>query len=1287
MKTQILSFRAIALLVGLFAVSGTFLQGQMTMKTGPGITERKMIKGETATLEIREYRGTLQWQHSDDGADWLEWSGKTGSQVEYVAEREVYVRVAVTSENCDPVYSSVAHIIPIELPTVTTSPITNISSTEAQSGGNINSDGGDPITARGVCWSTHHEPTTADDKTIDGTGIGVFKSEIASLNAHTPYFIRAYATNMAGTSYGNELSFTTLEPGSGYIGPQGGTVIAEDGAKVEIPAGALTDTVLISITDITESEQVSNTGCKVYDIQPEGLTFSDSVSLKLPFDPSYFDQNSPEPNFGIQIMRLNGEVWEAMPTTLDLGNNSAITKTKHFSKYVDFFRGYYADYFQMHKNDKIVKHEVPFYDQGDSNWCAFYSTSMLARHANYSYKAPTFATVGHQSVDEGLAAYQIPVYNSFLEGLGIQTEKIERPWTNVENLCGYLINKLDSGYPVWIWSGNLNHAFVVTGHDNIGFYVNDPADALLKAAEIDSRGTMILVPYDKFRKALTKSWHPLKAEYECTFFIKSHGNLIPTKVSINFALNQTDLVISRKLETTSIQVGKLDFGGDKYDNGCAIINMVSGESGFKLNDDVAIYVGMSNSDLSSKYTVNFECKIDGKIASSTSVELPPQVINISGMAKFKLTDLLKGNHWLRVEISDSNSGIVYDFWEFDFEINESAALPTVTTADITAITQTSATAGGNITSDGGATVTSRGVCWNTTGTPTVYNSKTTDGSGTGTFTSSLTGLTAGTTYYVRAYATNSVGPSYGEEKQFITTGGSLTFTDSRDGHVYKYVSIGSQDWMAENLAYLPSVSPSSTGSDTSPYYYVYGYEGSSVSAAKATPNYANYGVLYNSSATNGSCPSGWHLPSDEEWKSLERYLGMSESDANSDNLRSSGLVGGKLKESGTVHWLNPNVGANNSSGFTALPGGYRIHVGGFTSLTDGAFFWTSTEKDPSLLWYRYLSYGNDGVIRYGYNKGAGFSVRCLKGQGADFPIVTTDEISNISQNSADGGGNVTNDGGATVTARGVCWSTSQNPTTADSKTIDGSGTGSFTSSLTGLTASTIYFVRAYATNSVGTSYGEQKQFTTTGGGEGTFTDSRDSHVYKYVTIGNQTWMAENLAYLPSVSPSSLESNSSPYYYVYDYQGSNVSEALVKSNYSVYGVLYNWEAAKTACPTGWHLPSDAEWKTLELFLGMIQSEVDVIGTRYSGLVGKKLKSSSGWYNNGNGDNSSGFLALGGGYRHINLSFDALALYGSFWTFTEYDASDALGRMLSFLNDGVEKSIYFKTYGFSIRCLKD
>jgi uncharacterized protein (TIGR02145 family) len=291
------------------------------------------------------------------------------------------------------------------------------------------------------------------------------------------------------------------------------------------------------------------------------------------------------------------------------------------------------------------------------------------------------------------------------------------------------------------------------------------------------------------------------------------------------------------------------------------------------------------------------------------------------------------------------------------------------------ITETWASSGGTITNNGGETVTARGVCWSLSANPTILDNKTTDGTGIGTFTSMLTGLTTNTTYYVRAYATNKAGTGYGNDVIFTTT---ATFTDSRDNHAYKVVTIGTQTWMAENLAWLPAVSPSSVGADADPYYYVYGYNGSTVSEAMATANYATYGVLYNWPAAMTACPSGWHLPADEEWKTLEMNLGMSQADADAIETRNSGAVGGKLKESGTTHWYGPNTGAVNTSGFTTLSGGLRNNLG-FINLGYFSYFWSASEDGASLGWTRNLIFDNDGVGRYNANKRFSLSVRCLQG--------------------------------------------------------------------------------------------------------------------------------------------------------------------------------------------------------------------------------------------------------------------------------------------------------------------
>jgi uncharacterized protein (TIGR02145 family) len=193
-----------------------------------------------------------------------------------------------------------------------------------------------------------------------------------------------------------------------------------------------------------------------------------------------------------------------------------------------------------------------------------------------------------------------------------------------------------------------------------------------------------------------------------------------------------------------------------------------------------------------------------------------------------------------------------------------------------------------------------------------------------------------------------------------------TFIDPRDGNVYPLVTIGDQVWMAENLKYLPSVEGPGTGSQTSPYYYVYGYDGIDVDSAKTLANYITYGVLYNWPAAMIVCPSGWHLPGDAEWTTLTTYLG------------GDSVAGGKLKETGTSHWSNPNVGATNETGFTALPGGFREPDGVFDGLHGNGYWYSATETNSSDAWERLINYNAPNVYRESWGKDLGWSVRCVR---------------------------------------------------------------------------------------------------------------------------------------------------------------------------------------------------------------------------------------------------------------------------------------------------------------------
>ncbi len=284
-------------------------------------------------------------------------------------------------------------------------------------------------------------------------------------------------------------------------------------------------------------------------------------------------------------------------------------------------------------------------------------------------------------------------------------------------------------------------------------------------------------------------------------------------------------------------------------------------------------------------------------------------------------------------------------------------------------------------------------------TPTVGTGLWSVVSGTATITnpsspsSTVTGLAVPGTVTLRWTISNPPCPDSYDDVVITTkvfSCGVDIINDSRDANTYQTVQIGNQCWMKENLKYLPSVSKVATASTTLPYYYIYGYDGTDVNAAKLTTNYSTYGVLYNwpaamngasgstsnPSGVQGVCPQGWHLPSNAEWQQLEIYLGMDPAVVNTTGWRGND-EGGKLKETGTTHWASPNSGATNSSGFTALPGGRRDTNGTFGDIGSYGNWWSTTE-DGSNAWRRRLDYNSATVYRDTPNKGTGRTVRCVR---------------------------------------------------------------------------------------------------------------------------------------------------------------------------------------------------------------------------------------------------------------------------------------------------------------------
>ena len=240
----------------------------------------------------------------------------------------------------------------------------------------------------------------------------------------------------------------------------------------------------------------------------------------------------------------------------------------------------------------------------------------------------------------------------------------------------------------------------------------------------------------------------------------------------------------------------------------------------------------------------------------------------------------------------------------------------------------------------------------------------------------LTGLKPATIYYYRVKVVGSTGPLYSTELSFTTTNPGKSVINFNpgltygsvvdiDNNVYKTIIIGAQTWMAENLktthynngTAIPFIPDATTWTSTTSPAYCW-YKNDSVV----------YGALYNWYAVSAGniCPTGWHVPGDDEWTTLTNFI-------NGDSI-----AGSKLKEKSTTHWLTPNSGSTNETGFTALPGGYVNISGTYGNMNRSGYWWTSTEASSVDGYFRLMFYNITNMASDNSSKNSGFSVRCLK---------------------------------------------------------------------------------------------------------------------------------------------------------------------------------------------------------------------------------------------------------------------------------------------------------------------
>ncbi|MBK7629083.1 MAG: DUF1566 domain-containing protein [Bacteroidales bacterium] len=912
------------------------------------------------------------------------------------------------------------------LPTLTTTTISAITQTTAVSGGNITSDGGATVTARGVCWSSFPNPTIAlTTISSDGNGSGSFTSSITGLTPATLYYVRAYATNSAGTAYGGEVTFTTSSGATTIpsLNTETVTSITQTSAKsggniISNGGGTITSSGVCWSTSAFPTIALST---KTVDVPAAGLIMSSLTGL-TPNTLYYvraYATNSIGTGYGNQISFATLSSGSSTVTDIDgYVYNTVVIGTQTWMK--ENLRT------TRFRNGATIANLTD-----GAAWIVTDSSAYCWYNNDIVNKNPFGALYNFSTVVDG--RYLCP------SGWHVPTDAewtILTDYLGGENLAGGKLK--EAGTTHWV-SPN-------TGADNSTGFTGLPAGVRTDYGAFIESGTFgSFWSVNENSPSSTAAWRRFFTSTESGFIRQTEGKI--DGMSVRCLQGEGPVYALVKSVTTTVLSSTSGLSGGIIisDGGSSIIargvcwstsqkpvvalptvtSDGAGTGTFSstitgLSPSTKYYVrAYATNSLGTSYgpemsfttnpagpslptiTTNAVSEILDRSAKSGgnlvsdggdpivatgvcwSINPNPTIINnkttgILGVFTSLLTGLVQGTTYYVRAYATNSVGTGYGN-EVSFKTLDIAS---IVTSGLSAVTQTSATCGGNVINDGGAPVTGRGLCWNTTPNPTIMNSKTSDGTGSGIFVSSLTGLTSGTTYYVRSYATNFVGTAYGNEISFTTLPlvGS-TVTDI-DGNVYNTITIGTQTWLKENLktTKFRDGTAIAYGSDPATWNAYSNLNTAAYCWYNDDLNNKNiYGALYNfHSVIDGHklCPTGWHVPANAEWTVLENYIG------------GSSFGGGKLKESGTAHWLTPNTGATDEYGYSALPGGYRSSTGGFTGIGNGGYYWSSTENPVSICYGRYLSYMSVLIetAPAAGPRGTGFSVRCLQGEPAPLAI-------------------------------------------------------------------------------------------------------------------------------------------------------------------------------------------------------------------------------------------------------------------------------------------------------------
>ena len=814
------------------------------------------------------------------------------------------------------------------VPVIFTNAISNIFTTNATSGGNITNNGGNAILTSGVCWATTQNPTIANSTYNNGSSFGNFVSYMSGLIPNTTYFVRSFASNSAGITYGNQQTFSTIALRAPSVLTSS---ITNKTAITATAAGNVTDSGTASLTSrgicYATTINPTTTNSIVTSTTNSVGSFSVNLSGLLPSTTYHyraFATNAVNTSYGVD------SVFTTAATSIPTVTTTTVTSIT---------------------GSTCVSGGNVSYSGG---------ATITARGVCWSTAVNPTVALTTKTIDSS--------------GTGIYTSNVSGLLPNtIYYLRAYATNSFGTAYGSSITITTPKLPVVTTGPITSISY----SSAKVNMNVTDSGNRVIL----SRGVCYSTTANPTIAN---SFVVATmSGGIYSSNLT---GLTNNIVYHVRAYATTDAGTG---YGADSVFTTLTGLLPTISSTQVDLCEDGKGGVWF-NSQISDSGGLHILSK--GFVVGTSSIPSISKIVlldknSLNSYINIMIKGLSNSTYFVR-SFATNNLGTTYGT-EMSFTLNISPPTPpqpapiipscdplALCCPDLSAIYSNQAT---NISYNSASVnvylnyywsfYSSDGICYSTNSLPTINDSiKFVASSSTNSNLFSLSSLIPNTTYYYRAFSNTAYGLVYGEVMSFTTL-------------ALPSVTIGTQVWMNKNLDVatyrngdlIPKVTDSTqwAGLTTGAWCW---YKNDSATYA------ATYGRLYNWYAVNdsrGIAPLGWHVPTEADWNKLVRNLDGT-SDTLCVNCAQSLTAGGTMKEAGTSHWLTPNVGATNSIGFMAIPAGGRFADATFFYVGQYGFWWSRTELNSTVSMDRSLYYNDSKIIKNSVSKPCGFSVRCIK---------------------------------------------------------------------------------------------------------------------------------------------------------------------------------------------------------------------------------------------------------------------------------------------------------------------